>query len=105
MKNVKKTSLPELPIDVAEYMFIEWLVRQGLFSKYKANFEKFYTYRRTFRDELRRHIRSIRRSPRFTLEDFIAISFPFVMTSEGYDFWAKQSAIWRRFCSDFKSEL
>jgi hypothetical protein len=105
MKKIKKSSLSELPIDVAEYMFTEWLVRQGLFSAYKANCEKFSTCHRTFREDLRSHIRSVHRSPRFAFDDFIAISFPFSLTPEGYDFWLKRSAIWRRFCSDFKSEF
>lgn len=105
MKKTKKTSLSELPVDVAEYMFIEWLIRRGLFSIYKANCEKFCTCHRTFRDDLRGHIRNMRRSPRFTLDDLIAVSFPFAMTSEGYDFWVKQSFAWRHFCDDFKSKL
>lgn len=105
MKKTKKSHLSELPIDVAEYMFIEWLVRQGLFSAYKANCEKFCTCHRTFRDDLRSNIRNIRRSSKFTLGDLVAVSFPFVMTSEGYDFWAKQSATWRCFCNSFRSDL
>ena len=105
MKKIKKSSLSELSIDVAEHMFIGWLVRRGVFSAYEANCEKFCTCHRTFRDDLRIHLRSIRRSPRFTLEDLISVSFPFVMTSEGHDFWVKQSECWRRFCRDFKSEL
>jgi hypothetical protein len=105
MKKIKKSSLSELPVDVAEYMFTEWLVRQNLFSAYKANSEKFCTTHQTFREHLRTLIRHMRRSPRFAFDDIIAISFPFSMTTEGCDFWVKQSVIWRRFCSDFKSEL
>lgn len=105
MKKAKKSSLSALPIDVVEYMFIEWLVRRGLFSAYKANCEQFRTCHRTFREDLRVRIRSMRRFPRFAFEDLIALSFPFSLTSEGYDFWVKQSTLWRRFCSDFKSTL
>lgn len=105
MKKIKKASISDLPIDVVEYMFIEWLVRQGLFSAYKANCEKFHMCHRTFRDDLRSRIRSMRRSPRFTFDDLITISFPFSMTPEGCDFWVNQSVIWRRFCNDFKLEL
>ena len=105
MKKIEKPSLSQLPVDVAEYMFTEWLVRRGLFSAYKSNCEKFRAIHRTFRDDLRSRIRSLRRTPRFTLDDLIAISFPVSMTSEGYDFWVKQSIAWCRFCSDFKSEF
>lgn len=105
MKRAKKSNLSRLSVDVVEYMFIEWLVRQGLFILYKVNYERFRTCHRTFREDLRVRIRDAQRSPRFAFEDLLAISFPFHMTSEGYDFWASQSTLWRRFCSDFKSEL
>ena len=105
MKKAKKSSLLELSVDVVEYMFIEWLVRRGLFSAYKANYEHFRTSHRTFREDLRAQIRSARRCPGLAFEDLIAISFPFPMTSEGYSFWVSQSTLWRRFCSDFKSAL
>lgn len=105
MKENKKSSLSELPIDVAEYMFIEWLVRQGLLSAYKANCEKLCTRHCAFRENLRSLIRSMRRSPKFTFDDLIVISFPFSMAPEGCDFWVKQSVAWRRFCRDFRSEF
>lgn len=105
MKKVKKSSLSALPIDVAEYMFVEWLVRQGLYSAYRRNCENVCTSNRTFREDLHVRIRRMYRVARFSLEDIIAISFPFVMTSEGYDFWLTQSTLWRRFCNNFKSTL
>lgn len=105
MKANRKSRLSDLSVDVAEYMFIEWLVRQGVFSAYKANYERFRTCHRTFREDLRIRIRSVCRFPRFVLEDLIATSFPFAMTPEGYNFWSDQSIRWRRFCSDFRSAL
>lgn len=105
MKANKKSRISDLSVDILEYMFVEWLVRQGVFSAYKANCEKFCTLHRTFRDDLRSHIRSMRRSSRFTLADLIAVSFPFALTPEGYNFWADQSTLWHRFCSNFKLEL
>lgn len=105
MKEAKKSNLSELFVDVVEYMFVEWLVRRGLFSAYKANHERFRTRHRTFREDLRVQIRSMRRFPRFAIEDLIATSFPFFMTPEGHDFWVSQSTLWRRFCGDFKSSL
>lgn len=105
MKDTKKSRLSDLFVDAVEYMFIEWLVRHGLFSAYKANYERFRTRHRTFREDLRVQIRGMRRFPRFAIEDLITTSFPFFMTSEGYDFWVSQSTLWHRFCSDFKSAL
>ena len=103
MKTNKKSRLSDLSVDVIEYMFTEWLVRQGLFSAYKANLEGFHPNHRSFRDNLRIKIRSLRRSSFFGVENLVSTSFPFIMTPEGYNFWLDRSNLWRRFCSEFKS--
>lgn len=105
MEANKKSRSSDLHIDVIEYMFTEWLVRQGLFSLYKGTCEKFFSNHRSFRDNLRTKLRSLCRSSVLGVEDVIATSFPFVMTPEGFDFWADKSDLWRRFCSRFKSIL
>ena len=105
MKADKKSRLSDLSVDVAEYMFVEWLVRQNLFSAYKANYEIFRPNHRPFRDNLRAKLRVICNSHAFGVVEIISISFPFVMAPEGYDFWLNQSNLWRRFCSEFKSIL
>lgn len=105
MKENKKSRISELHIDVLEYMFTEWLVRQGLFSAYKENYEKFLSNHRSLRDNFRTKLRSLSRSPILDIEDIIATSFPFIMTVEGYDFWLDKSNLWRRFCSKFRSIL
>ena len=103
MKANKKSRLLDLSADVAEYMFIEWLVRQGLFSAYKVNLEGFHPNHRSFRDNLRAKLRYLCRSSVFGIESIISTSFPFAMTPEGYNFWLTQSNLWRRFCCEFKS--
>jgi len=105
MKANKKSRLLDLSVDVAEYMFTEWLVRQGLFSVYKANYEAFHPNHRSFRDNLRAKLRDVCRLRVPTVEVIISISFPFAMTPEGYDFWVAQSNLWRSFCGKFKSIL
>lgn len=105
MKANKKSRLSDLYVDAIEYMFTEWLVRQNLFSAYKANYEAFRPNHRSFRDNLRAKLRSICRSGTFGVEELISISFPFAMTSEGYNFWVDQSTHWRRFCGKFKALL
>lgn len=102
MKKTKKSRLSELPVDVIEYMFTEWLVRRGLFSSYKANYEKFCSNHRSFRDNLHFKVRYLCGPSVFGIETIISTSFPYAMTPEGYNFWADQSDLWRRFCSDFK---
>lgn len=105
MKKIKKSNFSDLYVDVIEFMFLKWLDRQGILPAYKANCERFRTYHRTLPDDLRSYIRSMRCSPVFTFDDLIALSFPFSMTSEGTDFWVKQSAAWRHFYYNFKSEF
>ena len=103
MKANKKCSFSDFPINVVEYMFTEWLVRQGLFSVYKANYEKFYPNHRSFHDNLRVKIRGLCRSSLLGIESLISTSFPFAMTPEGFNFWLDQSNRWRQFCKKFKS--
>lgn len=103
MKANKKSSLSSLPVDVLDYLFVEWLIRQGLFSAYKANYEKFHPNHRSFRDNLRDEFYSLLRSSHLGIQSAISVSFPFLMTSEGYDFWVDKSNRWRRFCAKFKS--
>lgn len=105
MKVNKNSTLSALPVDIAEYMFVEWLIRQGLYSAYRRNCEKVCTSHRTFREDLRARIRRMYRVGRFCLQDIITISFSFSETPEGYDFWLTQSILWRRFCNSFKSTL
>jgi len=105
MKANKKSRFSDLSVDVIEYMFTEWLVRQNLFSLYKANYEAFHPNHRSFRDNLRDKIRDLRRLRVPTIEILISTSFPFAMTPEGYNFWVDQSIRWNRFCDKFKSIL
>lgn len=105
MEANKNSRLSDLSVDILEYMFTEWLVRQNLFSVYKANYEEFHPNHRPFRNNLRASLRRISRSGIFDFGDIISISFPFAMTSEGFDFWTDQSNLWRCFCGKFKSIL
>ena len=105
MKADKKSRISDLSVDVIEYMFTEWLVRQNAFSLYKANYEAFHPNHRSFRDNLRARLRDINCSRVLGVENLISTAFPFVMTSEGYNFWVDKSNLWRRFCGKFKSIL
>ena len=105
MKANKKSGIPGISVDVVEYMFIEWLVRRGVFSAYKANYEEFHPNHRPFRDNLRDKLRRMSRSSGYSVGNLISMSFLFAMTPEGYNFWVNQSESWRRFCDKFKSIL
>jgi len=105
MKAKKAPRLSDLSVDVVEFMFTEWLVRQNLFLAYKENFEKFYTNNRTFRHNLRIRLRNLSLLSLIGFGAIISTSFPFSMTPEGYDFWVDKSNLWKQFCNKFKSDL
>lgn len=103
MKANKKSKIPDLSVDVIEYLFTEWLVRQRLYSAYRANFEEICPNHRTFRDNLRAKIHFLRHSSGLGIRCIISTSFLFNATPEGFDFWVDKSNLWQRFCGEFKS--
>lgn len=106
MKKVRKSSRSsELLIDVLEYAFTEWLVRRGIFTAFKANYDRDSLPYRTFRDRLRSHIRHSLHDFGFGPSHLITSSFLFYDTPEGAEFWNKQSAAWERFCDEFQVKL
>lgn len=101
MKKNKRVRINDLFIDVVEYAFIEWLVRQELYSAFRSNFDRVCKSKRPFRDRLRDHIRFVNRNPSLGLRALITAAFLFASTPEGYDFWLKRSDAWRRFFTEF----
>lgn len=104
-KSIKNVRTNELLIDVVEYAFIEWLVRQGILSAFKANYERSFAPYRSFRDRLRSHVRHSLRRSGYGPSHLITSSFLFSSTPEGVDFWNNQSAAWERFCAEFQVKL
>lgn len=106
MKNVsKKFATNDLLIDVVEYMFIEWLVRQGIFAAFKSNYTRDFTPSKSFRKRLRIHIQCSLRGSGFGLTHLVSSSFLFSSTPEGVKFWMDKSAAWERFCTEFQVKL
>lgn len=103
MKPNKKSRLADLSVDVIEYMFIEWLHRQGIFPAFKANYEGFTTNHRSFRANLRDRLRFLCHSTVTGPSSLVTTAFPFALTREGYEFWVDKSNRWRQFCRDFRS--
>lgn len=101
----KSVRTDELLIDVVEYAFTEWLVRRGIFSAFKANYEYAFAPYESFRDRLRSQIRRSFHSPRLSPRCLITSSFVFSSTPEGVEFWGKQSAAWERFCDKLHVKL
>jgi len=97
MKENKNFKVDKLAVDVIEYAFVEWLVRRGIFTAFRANYDRAATTRKTFRDCLRDHIRYAYRRPNLGPEALVSSAFLFISTPEGYEFWIKHSDAWKRF--------
>lgn len=97
MKNLERPGNDKLALDIMEYAFVEWLVRRGIFTAYRTNYDRVPTARKTFRDCLRDHIRYVYRNHSLGPESLISSAFLFTSTPEGYEFWIKHSDAWRRF--------
>jgi len=98
----KDSRFDDLQIDSVEYMFIEWLIRRGIYTAYKSNYERAFSLRTGFRERLRGHIRRTLRYPDYSPGDLISSAFLFASTPEGFKFWNKHSTAWKRFCSNFQ---
>nr|DAK98976.1 MAG TPA: hypothetical protein [Microviridae sp.] len=97
MKKIESFKVDKLAVDVLEYAFIEWLVRRGIFTAFRLNYDRVPTARKTFRDCLRDHIRHVYRNPSLGPESLVSSAFLFTSAPEGYEFWIKHSDAWRRF--------
>lgn len=100
-KSNKKSRIDDLVIDIVEYAFTEWLVRRGVFTAFKANYESANTARGSFRNQLRFHIQVSLIFPELGLGRLVSSAFPFADAQEGADFWRAQSDSWKHFCTKF----
>ena len=106
MKKVSKQfRINELQVDLVEYMFVEWLVRRGVFTAFKSNYEHAFSLRAGFHERLRGQIRRALNGSGYGVSHLITSSFLFLSTPEGVKFWTKQSAAWERFCVKFQKRL
>lgn len=104
-KPIKSIKTNELLVDVLDYAFTEWLVRRGIFSAFKANYERDLLHYRNVHERLRAHIRRSLNGVGFGPGHLISSAFLFASTFEGIEFWAEQSAAWERFCEEFQVKL
>ena len=105
MKKTRVSTAFDLSIDAVDYVFVEWLRRQGVFSAFRSNCGFDEKRNSSFRTALRYRIRSVLRSSYAGVGDLISMSFIFTHTPEGLDFWFKMSFAWRRFCTDFQNNF
>jgi len=101
MKKQTPKSLDKLSVDVIDYMFVEWLIRNSLYSKFVANLIRYYPSSVNPRSIIRDQIRRISRFPVFLASDLISSSFLFDKTPEGYLFWARANSKWTSYLESF----
>lgn len=105
MKKTRVSTISRLPIDAVEYLFVEWLRRQGVFSAFRLNSGFDEAHSSSFRTVLRRRIQDVLRSSHANIGDLISMSFIFAHTPEGLAFWFDLNFAWRRFCADFQTNF
>lgn len=103
----KKISKPlnELAVDVVDYMFVEWLVRSSLYSRFAKNLARFYHKAKPPRSIIREMIRMSQDSPFYSYEGLVLRSFPFNCTPEGIRFWARVSSEWVSYFRSFSKTI
>ena len=102
MKKTRVSTIAELSTDAVDYLFVEWLRRQGVFSAFRSNCGFDEDHNSSFRTMLRRRIQGVLHSSYAGIGDLISVSFIFAHTPEGLAFWFDLSFAWRRFCTDFQ---
>nr|DAW84887.1 MAG TPA: hypothetical protein [Microviridae sp.] len=105
MKKSKRFESVDLYVDVVDYMFIEWLVRQGLFAAFVANYDRSFCNGKSFRETLRVVLRHKFSSGNPRLGHLVSGFFMFDDSPEGYRFWEEKSLAWVRFCKTFQTKF
>lgn len=103
---MKKTKIKPHPLilDVVDYLFVEWLVRNGCYSKFVANLDNCSDYPGS-REGIRAYLSAILCSKVLTLHSAIAGAFLFPCTSEGSGYWRRIDREWINFLERLDVEL
>ena len=101
MKTQKSFNQVDLRVDALEYLFVEWLVRNRLYSKYVKNLEASGRVKTSVRNCIRDRVRLYAVYHFCNYPFLLAGSFDFAQTPEGRKFWMDASHRWEDFCSTF----
>jgi len=93
-----------LTLDVADYLFVEWLIRNDCYSKFAANLSG-NSDCDIPREAIRCHLSLILRSNSMTLRNAISTAFLFLHTPEGEDYWCSIELRWIAFLDEFNVQL
>lgn len=105
MKSAKFSKTNKLFVDAAEFLFVAWLIRRGIYSAFEVNYRHWVREDESFRNALHRNIQRYVYSDEFKLKDFINGAFSFSSTPEGFTFWCDQAAAWSSFCKNFQNKF
>lgn len=105
MKKQTSNRLNELTVDALDYLFVEWLVRRSLYSKFSANLALSWSDPEEPRLIIRKLIRSNLGRPFYPLANLISGSFPFRCTPEGFHFWSRVSDEWASYLKSFSKTI
>lgn len=92
-----------LVLDVVDYLFVEWLVRNRCYSNFVANLSSGSS--RSARKRIRFHLAVLLRSKTATIRDAIAAAFIFPATPEGIAYWRSIEQDWIDFLEKLDVEL
>ena len=92
-----KLSLDPLYLDAADYIFVEWLVRRGYYSRFRDNFIRDNSDFDSAREGIRVCLSRLLRSRTSSFRDAVSSSFLFLRSPEGVDFWRSVDQEWRAF--------
>lgn len=105
MKKKTIKSFDSLELDVLDYMFVEFLIRHSVYSRFIENFARFHADGKAPRSAIRDLILLTLYFPPYSPVDLISISFPFCCTPEGSRFWSRLSGEWSSFLKFFSKTI
>lgn len=92
-----------LLLDVVDYLFVEWLVRNRCYLNFVANLSGSPAI--NSRERIRSHLAVLLCSRTLTVRDAIASAFTFPDTPEGMAYWRSIEQDWIDFLEKFDVEL
>lgn len=98
-----KFSSYSLVLDVVDYLFVEWLVRNRCYLNFVANLSN--GTGSDARERIRSHLALLLCSRTLTLRDAISTAFTFPCTPEGLNYWLAVERDWVDFLERFNVEF
>ena len=105
MKKRKSFSPFDLRVDALDYLFVEWLVRDHLYSRFAKNLAAARQVTTSVRDLIRQRVCAYAKFPAIDYSFLLTGAFLFDSTPEGREFWSDASQRWADFCRYFFSVL